>query len=79
MINLWRRIETLPKNNEPFLAARSIVEGRKNGGVMLRRAQIFTKHEYEQFVQNEWHPTLFRSPKYWMRQSAPGPRASWNK
>ena len=24
MINIWRQIDTLPKGNEPFLAARSI-------------------------------------------------------
>lgn len=55
IINIWRQIDTLPKNKEPFLADRSIRDGRKSGGELLRRSQIFTQHEFEQLANDFRH------------------------
>jgi len=64
VINIWRQIDTLPRSKEPFLADKNIESGRKTGGALMRRAQVWFKHEFEQFVSNDWHPSFF-VPKYW--------------
>lgn len=67
MINIWRQIEMLPQSREPFLGDKSIENGKQSGGAVMRRSQTHFRHEFEQFVNNGWHPAFFR-PKYWKRQ-----------
>ena len=66
MINLWRKIDDVPPpKREPFLAAKSIEDGRIRGGQLFRYSEN-PHHKFEQFAGKDWWPAFFY-PKYWMR------------
>jgi hypothetical protein len=71
VISIWRQIDTLPRSKEPFLGDKSIESGRLTGGSLMRRAQVHFHHEFEQHVNDDWHPAFF-VPKYWKRPTDTG-------
>lgn len=61
---VWFSMETAPKDGTLFAGARTVSQGLKTGGVILRASQTFLMHAFEQKIGSEWHPAVVR-PKVW--------------
>lgn len=60
----WMPIKDAPTDGTIFLAFGSDAAARRRRGVVLRKPQVVTPHEWEQCVKGKWYPAMV-TPRFW--------------